>query len=1138
MIKLTDKQIVPPTRWEDLEDLSYRLWKRIWKDPQTLKHGRQGQPQAGVDVYGRPGAVGPYSGVQCKLKTLDGTNLTPKELKAEVQKAKNFIPKLSEFIVVTTGKRDVKVQQEARNLTVENEKNGLFSVQVYFWEDLLLLLEDNEDVAENYLAVYSPLNTVLNQQIDVSRDLLEDNRPDEALKILETIKKNYWSTATDRIKFRIITNIANVENMTGVYDQAAAHFLEAFPLDPESDIAQLNAAVANYNLGNTDEAKRLALVVIESNPYSEKAYAIICLTSFDNESPEETFEKLPKSLKDSPIIATHMALRYQKNQQIEKSIEWLRKAVKGDDPDVMVQLACALLERITPFHSIFDKSVLRDDERADLIEAVKLLDKAIDIIEGTSLKTHKSDWFSWRGIAKSLLDDLSGAMDDVTTALSLEKKASYLYEKASILAKDKRPEEAIVILREIKELDETPDAKMSLVYLLTSVGKNDEAFATLDDLIQFGRTELTKDDATRLKIQLLIKLERPDDAEMVFNEYFSEKESKVADFIILSLIHRAKKNHIKEQQVLREASSKLGNNETSQTLSYLANALYDSGDLLSAAELFKKSAMLDQNTNDTRRLIYALYDLGELGEALKICEDIVEKNGPQKSISGIQVEIYLKINDLQRAEKAIENYIKKFPEDEDMRIMRALLWVKQDRGAELDQYLDSKIDYISLGLRDVLNLGYLLTLRGFFEKAMEIMYSARKRFFDSPEIHNRYMAIFFHTDKKLGYLLNTDEVKSEFAVTTEANGIKTTYIITDLEPVSSLNEFSTLHPISKKLLGKRVGDEIKLTESKVSNETEKIIDIKHKYVYAFQDTMENFEKRFPDSSGLTKVPVRVNESEPTKKDFESFFKLVDERERFVRQIEDFYKSGQITLGVFSENIDKPLYELWNVFTAHPTMKLIAYTEAELKGPGIVLEKNTLVGDITSILALDRLELLHLVKNTFGKIGITKTVVDELKQEVVRLEGIPAEGFMTIGGANKDGKYLRQDVTAEQVKKEIENINSLLQTIGKYCETIPCTSILKLNNKKVEAFEDTIGKESLEAMMISKDNNKTLLTDDYYLRVLAKNEFGCSGASTLDVIKNLSKLGKLSDSETKKMITQLKGLNYGTFNQNSVTGKNI
>ena len=62
-------ELPPPESWKEFEALCCDLWRRLWNDPATQRHGRQGQPQQGVDVFGRPERGGEWAGVQCKLKS-------------------------------------------------------------------------------------------------------------------------------------------------------------------------------------------------------------------------------------------------------------------------------------------------------------------------------------------------------------------------------------------------------------------------------------------------------------------------------------------------------------------------------------------------------------------------------------------------------------------------------------------------------------------------------------------------------------------------------------------------------------------------------------------------------------------------------------------------------------------------------------------------------------------------------------------------------------------------------------------------------------------------------------------------------------------------------------------------------------
>ncbi len=129
------EMLPPPNNPEAFESLCLTLWRDIWQDPNAQKNGRNGQPQAGVDVFGQ--SQSKWVGVQCKQK--DGllwSELTVKELEAEVQKATEFVPPLSAFILATSGPADEKVQQRAREFTEQHQRDGRFSVTVWSWREI------------------------------------------------------------------------------------------------------------------------------------------------------------------------------------------------------------------------------------------------------------------------------------------------------------------------------------------------------------------------------------------------------------------------------------------------------------------------------------------------------------------------------------------------------------------------------------------------------------------------------------------------------------------------------------------------------------------------------------------------------------------------------------------------------------------------------------------------------------------------------------------------------------------------------------------------------------------------------------------------------------------------------------------
>lgn len=150
-VSLGAYQLPPPADWQAFERFTRDLFAAHWQDPAALMHGRTGQAQAGVDVYGVNAKTGAMEGVQCKGK--DGRykhSVTTDELRAEVQKALTFEPPLSRYILVTSGAADVEVQKEARLITEEHAAEGKFPVQVFSWDHLLTMLKDHKNVAREH----------------------------------------------------------------------------------------------------------------------------------------------------------------------------------------------------------------------------------------------------------------------------------------------------------------------------------------------------------------------------------------------------------------------------------------------------------------------------------------------------------------------------------------------------------------------------------------------------------------------------------------------------------------------------------------------------------------------------------------------------------------------------------------------------------------------------------------------------------------------------------------------------------------------------------------------------------------------------------------------------------------------------
>lgn len=147
------KTIQKPENWQDFETLCKKLWGEVWGIPSKIKkNGRNGQPQAGVDIYGIPKGESMYWGIQCKGKDdYSNAELSTTEIENEIIKAQAFNPTLGVFIFATTMNKDAELEEFVRIRDLENRGKGSFEILLFCWEDIADLIDENRDTYNFYV---------------------------------------------------------------------------------------------------------------------------------------------------------------------------------------------------------------------------------------------------------------------------------------------------------------------------------------------------------------------------------------------------------------------------------------------------------------------------------------------------------------------------------------------------------------------------------------------------------------------------------------------------------------------------------------------------------------------------------------------------------------------------------------------------------------------------------------------------------------------------------------------------------------------------------------------------------------------------------------------------------------------------
>lgn len=238
------KIIQKPKNWQDFETLCMKLWSEEFQS-NFKQNGRNGQQQNGVDIYGVPKGKTEYWGIQCKLK-VDSQKISVEEIETEIHNAENFEPLLEYFIIATTSPKDAKVEEWVRITNRTRLKQKKFGIELYCWEDIETLLNQNSLTHTWYL-----------QNLDVlSRHSVEvtfQNEQETLVinpKFLKTIERRRFTKKSELMllaeQSRVMAQFGNdLERLTKIIGSAA------FGGVPKKNLAWCNLDVVFKNCGSS-----------------------------------------------------------------------------------------------------------------------------------------------------------------------------------------------------------------------------------------------------------------------------------------------------------------------------------------------------------------------------------------------------------------------------------------------------------------------------------------------------------------------------------------------------------------------------------------------------------------------------------------------------------------------------------------------------------------------------------------------------------------------------------------------------------------------------------------------------------------------------------------------------------------------
>lgn len=939
---------------------------------------------------------------------------------------------------------------------------------------------------------------VVNHELKNSRQFIKSYKPLTAFNLLNELKNYFWDNIADSNRYRILLNLGIINNILENYTEASNLFLEALNYNRNDDEALSYYAFGCLLINDLDKAKKYAYNSLKKNPSNLKAYTVIITSSSTEETLKKVISKVPPQYHDDHDVALAIGYFAWLKNDIHEAEKWFRTAIDDNKESVDANSYLALL-----FLSSFDENFQINTRQLDdeLIKKIKETESKLNYswekVFKTEMQGYRLNWLIGRGWAKYYLGKIDEAIDDLKLALELKSSASTKKQLALFLVEKGDLEKAKEILKSIMYEKSTPDSALLIANILLSENKCEEALSVLNNFLTISQDDVLHRRGKKLLLDTYICLKDVDNANKTYKEIFKMEDS-IKSNVYRSQICKLVGNSEEANLKLVNAIDIINGSTDFKDLLFLADELYYNGQYQFASEIYSKITNPTIETSLTVKLIISYNNAGMLKNAFKLSRNIrKKKNKPLKTISEIEINILNDIGCVKQAKNLMKEYLDLYEPNLVLKLNKAIMDLHAEDFSSLDAFLDSDFDINELSSYQCFELANLYFIRDRNDEFINTIYETRRKYYNSPSIHSEYIKLLTGYEFK-----NCKESGLDMAICVEyVDGKQDWFILEDREDTNIMNhEINLKDANTKKMLKKHVGENFYINENPFyEGDLVKVVEIKSKYEYALQKSINNHGKFYSEHYGIYKIDFSID----------TIHKMIKKKKTKAEKLEKAYKNQKISINFFAEMMSSDIIDIYKNFTSNPDLGFKCYTpkyvpleeESEIikniktqneyefhKGEHFLNKRPKLIIDPLTLLTLHNLENIKYITKKFGKFGISLSTLNYLKNIFYFEKMIYSKEKMIVYSDEKDELKGREVIP----DSKIEYLNNIFEWIKEYCEIIPCLEALNMNRNEKRDYESILGRAFVDTILIANTHGRLLLCDEELLRVIADMEFKIRG----------------------------------------------
>jgi len=1146
---LSNRSLPKPETWQEFEHHAWLLFRSELNDPATEKNGRQGQAQHGVDVYGRRNCKY-WVGVQCKQKMDEA--VSEAELREEVEKAKSFSPKIKEYILVTTARRDAGIQKVAREIT--DELTGTeheFSVSVWGWDQFQEHASMHSDVWEKIDPTWDPYtkrgldqirvsigelkdtvsaalpdarndlrtpgfdaqseneSSARHTKITVYVEMVENGNVETGRQHLRDLKEKDWDSASPSEKYRILIGLASSALKLGDDGEAYSLIERACDICPDHKSAKRNLATSKLLQGEYEQARELAGEAVQVRPDDEIAAAVLVQArSFF--PADDLLDGLSENVRDKAAVKAALC-QAARNREDPAWLSMAVEAYQSDQTDDQVRLnwAEAVLELEIQNNArsaqggVSEFPCLEDLQSA----AEELYQACVSRRSRFSLATiHNA------GLALRLVGRNDDAKKVLEMGLALQPREPSISLQLAIIAHESR--DFARILELLEEDSDHPEVISLRSDAVAHVNSPSEALVLLEGV---DSSNWSQEHRLMLLSSELTSLSKEGDWATAIEKCrraIEENPGSLRFKIVLARVLRISGDSDAAASQLEQILVDFPSDATMAERVEVAAEYRQLGVYDPIVALLEDQVSTQHDSEALRLLFGALVS----GQKHRAAFSLFEALPPELNSHEwyLRARSILAINSgAADIENHLNAYLRVEPNDLEMQISRLGLWQLQGRETEIRRKLRSFESSIPEGSPiERMRLCHLAVQYGNKKWGVDTAYQELIANWDDPAIHLAYQGLILMYDDLEDAIPKSTTIQENCVFETRSkDGLRRARIeATDAHNFEA-ERHSPTSDFAKACLGKGVGEKFVINTQFESMDFE-VLWIKPRALDLLHKSMEEFNKRFPMNSGMQRMTFDFEAENPLE-DMERVTKAAHDRDQSVL---DNYAANALPFCFVAEALGKDVIDGWAGLPGVGIQPRVCIGSRDERDNAVrdiqARAKNGCVLDPITAALMSDFHLWGTISQVCGQIHVTQSTLEVFaKREIEAKNNIDRRSGVTQW---QDGRLNFIEISPEQNRAAYEEKKRQREDVLAHCKIATAVPRADLTGQNLEISE-MFGAPARDSILAAEGNELLLLSEDQGLRQWATAALEV-GASWLQPVLLLAKdRGLISIEDYTKFI---------------------